>query len=363
MALVLADQFAEALLQEGGHHDVGHDGIAGLDGAGEVARHDAFLLLLERGKLQVVLDEGFGIFLVQVGVELGEDLSALSHELHHLYPRSDFGHQFGAFAAGKQCLGRVDHEVELSLEGGQGFGVVARSHLGGEIIGYCLECHRLVRAAQAVGVAAEVYVVLAEYVEGFVIFGHQIADGPLPGRIAVVGSHVPGVVGDAVEGEHRGFGVLHRVGGVAAQHVGDVEVIAVGGAHQQVADAVVRHGIVEPDVGFATDARVDPVEVGLVDEIHDAVAGPHDADLFVHVRLECAEVGGVVARPAAVVLRGAHDERLHVVVLLYKLVCDVVEQLCLLHTTGSLAENIVEEDSKTADAQCVHAFQFLHYVE
>ena len=362
LAAVFRDELAELFFEERTDHDIGHNGIDHLDGAGEVAGKDILLCGLVLGERQIVLNEGFGVLSVQVLVETDDELAALSHEFHHLEPRSDFCDEFGAFVGGEKGIGSVDHQVKLSEEGLQGCCVVGSGHLLLEVVGHSLEGHGFVGAAQAVGVLSEVHVVLAEHVEGFVVARHEVFDGALPRGVAVVGLHVPGVVGNAVKGKHRGFGIFHRIAGVTAEVVGNREVVAEGGAHQEVADAIVRHGIVEPNVRLAANTLVNPGHVALVNEVHNAVARPHYAHFGIERILEVAQVLAVVAGPRAVVFGGAHNERIYVVVLLHELVGHVVEQLGLLDTAGAFAEDVIEEDGERANAESVHGFEFLDHV-
>ena len=65
----------------------------------------------------------------------------------------------------------------------------------------------------------------------------------------------------------------------------------------------VRHGIVEPDIAFATDTSIDVLHRLSVDHGDDSLSCPHDLYLGVHLCAEDVEVGSL--GPCLVVLRGA----------------------------------------------------------
>ena len=359
--LIGGDERGELFLDEGLHHEFCHGGVHLHDRAFEVARHHALLLLLEGGDGEIILDKLFRLGCLQVVVERHGERAALSHDFHHLHPRRDFCRKFGLVGVGEELVGGVGDDGKLLLHALHSLGVVAIGNGSLESLSGSLESHRLVHAAQAVAIGTEVDVVLAEHVESLCVGGHEVFDGAFPRSVAVVGGFVPREVGDAIKREHGGFGIFHGVGRVAAHHVGDVEVVAEGRAHEEMAAAVVGHGIVEPDVSLAADARVHPFEVALVDEVHHGVARPHDAHLCVHIVAQGVEI--LVARPGAVIVGGAEDKRLHAVVLSHKLIGDVVEQLRLLHAARALARDVIEEHGKGAHAKAVHKFEFLDHVE
>ena len=105
----------------------------------------------------------------------------------------------------------------------------------------------------------------------------------------------------------------------------------------------VANGEVPPDVSLAVDTLVDPLHALLVYAMNDGVTRPHDLNALVHLCTQRAEVTTCIVSPRTVVLRGAHDERTHIVMLLNKVVVYVVEQFGLLVGLGAFAPDIVEE--------------------
>ena len=205
---------------------------------------------------------------------------------------------------------------------------------------------------------AEVHVVLAEDAEVIMERGrHEGAEGALPRGGLIVGLGVPSIVGDGEEAHLRGLNVLHGVRAEAAHQGGYVQAVAVGLTHQQVVDAIVRHGVVEPDVCLAPNLRVDPVHVGLVDHVHHGVARPHDTHRGMHALPQRGEV--VASGPSFIILRGAHHQRCHVFMARHELLVQVVEQVGLLLGTCAFAPDVVEEDAEGPHADAVHRFKFM----
>ena len=84
--------------------------------------------------------------------------------------------------------------------------------------------------------------------------------------------------------------------------------------------------------------------------MNDGVTRPHDLNALVHLCTQRAEVTTCIVSPSTIVLRGAHDERTHIVMLLNKVVVYVVEQFSLLVALSPLAPDVVKEYGKRANA-------------
>ena len=270
--------------------------------------------------------------------------SSLAQQAHALHPGANLGQHFGlVYAVCQKGVCGCGHcrKVEGGLH------LLFRKELAFAL------------ASQSVSGLSQVYVVLAEGGKGQRAGGHKGMQRALPARLAVVCGHVPSIVGNAVKAHLAGFGIFHRIGAETAHQVVDVLSVAVGLAHEQTALAIVVHGIVEPDEGLALDLSVNPFHVILLNHVHHAVAGPHNAYLGIHLGSQGGQI--IAARPCLVILGGTHDEGLHVCVLAHKLVGNVVEQSGLLVALGSFAPDVVKEDGKGADAQRIHLLQLFHH--
>ena len=217
-------------------------------------------------------------------------------------------------------------------------------------------------AAESVAVGTEVLVVESKGAECLVVTGQHLAQTLFPVGLVVVGRHIPRVVGNAIEGNLGGFGVLHRVADEARHGFGNVKVVAIGRTEEDVVAHEVAHGEVPPDIGFAVDALVDPFLALAVNAVHHGVACPHNFDALVHLRAEGAEVAFFVVGPSAVVFRGAHNEGRNVVLLLDEVVVHIVEEFGLLIGSRAFAPDIVEEYGERAHAEVVHLLEFGHEV-
>ena len=162
-------------------------------------------------------------------------------------------------------------------------------------------------AAEAVTVRAQILIVRSKHTQGGCIAGQQIVQRAIPRRGPVVEFHVPGVIGNGIEGYLRALGILHRIAHESAHVVGDVEAIAVGGAEQNVVAHKIVDREIQPDVGFALDAGVDPVHAFLIDGVHHRVAGPHHLDAGIQRAAQGVEILVAVATPCAIVDGGAQQ--------------------------------------------------------
>ena len=206
-------------------------------------------------------------------------------------------------------------------------------------------------------VRTEVGVVSSECLKLFSGTRKDFADGVAPSLLAFIFLGVPSVGRHAVDGYQRRFGMLHRIGDETRHAVGDVEVVAIDGTHQQVVAHIVGHGEVPPDVRRTLDAFVYPLDARLGDVRNHAVARPHDLDARVELGSERGEVVALRVRPTLVVFRGTHHERSHVRLRLHEMFVDVVQQFRLLHGIGSLAGDVVEEHGERAHAEVVHLLE------
>ena len=156
--------------------------------------------------------------------------------------------------------------------------------------------------------------------------------------------------------------MFHGVADETGHGVGDVKVVAVGGSHQNVVAHEVADGEVPPDVCLAVDAGVYPFHGLLVDAVHHGVTGPHDVNVFVHLRTERTEITFGIVSPGAVVLCRAENERSHVFVDGDEMVIDIVQQVCLLVGFCSFTPDVVKEDGESANAEGIHLLQLRHEV-
>ena len=162
-------------------------------------------------------------------------------------------------------------------------------------------------AAEAVAVRAEVLIVRGKHAQRCCIAGQQIVQGAIPRRGPVVEFHIPGVIGNGIEGDLGTLGILHRIAHESTHVVGDVEAVAVGGTEQNVVAHKIIDREIQPDVGFALNAGVDPVHAFLVDGVHHRVAGPHHLDAGVQRAAQGVEILVAVATPCAIVDGGAQQ--------------------------------------------------------
>ena len=139
-------------------------------------------------------------------------------------------------------------------------------------------------------VYSKVDIVFAEEFECCAILWHKIIYCLFPRLVGVVVAHIPVVLANAEKRYLRCLGILHRVGCESRQHIGNVEVVTPRGTHQQVVDAVIGYGVVEPYKCLAAYLVVNPLHIGLVNHIYHAVACPHYAYLFVHCAAQCVQI-------------------------------------------------------------------------
>ena len=208
-------------------------------------------------------------------------------------------------------------------------------------------------------VDTQIDIVLAEEMECLSVLWHQIVNCSLPRCIRIVCRHVPCVVGDAEERNFRCLGILHRVGNESRQHIGNVQVVSVCGAHEQMVDAVVAYRIVEPDICLALNLVVNPCHVTVVYHIHNAVSGPHDIDVAVHNVTECGQIYSVC--PSAVVLCRTNCERFYIGVRFFEFSSNVVHQFSLFVAMCSVvAPKVVPEYGKASYTKLAHSLELVN---
>jgi hypothetical protein len=126
-----------------------------------------------------------------------------------------------------------------------------------------------------------------------------------------------------------------------------------------VVGAIVGDGVVEPDVGVALDAGVDPLHIALVDHVDDGVAGPHDAGRTDHIGAKGRQIGVVGTGVGFVVLGWAEDEGLDVGMYLAQGRVKVVDELGLIGGILSHTGDVVEEDGELPHAEVIDALQLV----
>ena len=206
-------------------------------------------------------------------------------------------------------------------------------------------------------VGAEVLVVKCKSLERLVVAWQNAAEALLPVALVVICFHVPAVVGNTVERNLRCLGILHRVAHKARYKGGDVESVAVEGAHKHMVAYKVVHREVQPYITLALYALVNPLHCAFVYAGNNRVSCPHNLNALVHSRAESAQVALFFVCPAAVVLGGAHNEGCNVFFLLDEIVVDIVEELGLFVGFCALAPDVVEEHCERAHAKVVHLFE------
>ena len=209
----------------------------------------------------------------------------------------------------------------------------------------------------AVTVRALVGVVVHKNLHGFRRFREQAPDSFLPGLIRLEPVDVPGVVRKAEEGDLGGLRLIHGVGDETAHGFlrSRFRGKAIHAAHAEVGTAVVRDGEVPPDVGRALDSPVHPLLAFQRNVMANGVPRPHDVDGGVQTVPQNVQIGSRLGiGPAAVVLRGAHDQGGDVLLHLDKFVIDLVQQKGLHVPALAFAEDIVKKHGKGTDAQLVH---------
>ena len=161
--------------------------------------------------------------------------------------------------------------------------------------------------------------------------------------------------------------MLHGVGHEARHHVRNVLFVAINGSHQEMVANIVGHGEVPPYVGRTLDEVINPLHAALfgIAFVHvgnHTVACPHDVDATIELGTEGSKVSALHVRPALVVLRRAHDERVHVLLHFHELFVDVVQEFGLSVGIGSFARDVVEEHGKGAHAQVIHLLELAEQV-
>ena len=178
--LIGADERGQRALEEGNDVVAGYCGASHTDGALEVARAHSLLLLVVVHVAQIALDESLGLACRKGIVHRCQFQAFEGHIVHHIAPGSNLRSQCGIVIALLERGSGIGHEGEVGAYGLYGLGGLALTH---ELVVHLLRLHergRLIGAAQAVHVVAEVYVVLAEKAELRCMLGHEILEGALP---------------------------------------------------------------------------------------------------------------------------------------------------------------------------------------
>ena len=119
---------------------------------------------------------------------------------------------------------------------------------------------------------------------------------------------------------------------------------------------------VEPNVALATDALVDPVHTFLLDGVHHAIARPHHLDAWTKVLSQSVEIYVALSAPRTIIDGGTEQERRHITMFAHKDRVYIVEELSLFLTARTFTRDVVEEDSKRADAKTIHLLKFVHKI-
>ena len=193
---------------------------------------------------------------------------------------------------------------------------------------------------------------------------HHHFQATLPTVDWVIIRWIPCIISYTIEREFWSFSMLHWVADEST-HILLCEwsVQTINRTLQYKVANIVCYGIVPPEESRTLDATVDPIERTLCHIATNNITCPEHTYRWVEGLTIDAQWSVLICLcPQLRIVCRTNNQRSNVALRLYKLLCQTIQQLNLSVRVGSLAWNIIKEDSKWLHTSLIHEVKFVHKV-
>ena len=192
----------------------------------------------------------------------------------------------------------------------------------------------------------------------------QIYQATLPVVERIIVGDIPGIVSYTVESQLGSLTMLHWVAHETTEIlVGQVGLQTVGRTLHDDMTCIISYREVPPVISWALDTGVHPVErlAGQVTTYH--ITCPEYIDRWIKgITEDSQRTGWFWIRPETGIIGRTHHERCNIALSLHKLLSQAVQEFRLLHWVGTLAGNIIKEDSERTYTEVVHQVELVNQV-